>query len=137
MDIRPLQCLPLARHPLLPPCSTPLPAALSVPTFRLLPPECQADIPLCQHLHYIRTRALYPPQAASRCKADIPTGCLHGSCGVCEVELHRYKDAQGGPVDGGPVVVRACIAKVPRGWGRVEVGMMADDQVWGQDGWDT
>ncbi len=79
----------------------------------------------------------HPAQAASRCKADIPTGCLHGSCGVCEVELHRYKDAQGGPVDGGPVVVRACIAKVPRGWGRVEVGMMADDQVWGQDGWDT
>ncbi|PNW87890.1 hypothetical protein CHLRE_01g006100v5 [Chlamydomonas reinhardtii] len=77
---------------------------------------------------------------ASRCKADIPTGCLHGSCGVCEVELFKYQvDAESGEAReaGNPVVMRACVAKVPRGWGRVEVGMMAIDQVWGQDGWDT
>ncbi|KAG2435467.1 hypothetical protein HYH02_011967 [Chlamydomonas schloesseri] len=77
---------------------------------------------------------------ASRCKADIPTGCLHGSCGVCEVELFKYAvdEATGEAREAGsPVVMRACVAKVPRGWGRVEVGMMAVDQVWGQDGWDT
>ncbi|GLC42451.1 hypothetical protein PLESTF_000813800 [Pleodorina starrii] len=74
-------------------------------------------------------------EAASRCGADIPTGCLHGSCGVCEVELFKY--GPDGREAGSPVVMRACVAKVPRGWGRVEVGMMSADSVWGQDGWDT
>ncbi|KAG2490075.1 hypothetical protein HYH03_011540 [Edaphochlamys debaryana] len=74
-------------------------------------------------------------EAASRAGADIPTGCLHGSCGVCEVELFRL--GPGGAADGGPVVVRACVAKVPGLWERVEVGMMDVDSVWGQDGWDT
>ncbi|PNH02272.1 hypothetical protein TSOC_011750 [Tetrabaena socialis] len=74
-------------------------------------------------------------EAASRCAADIPTGCLHGSCGVCEVELFRY--GPDGQLAGGPVVMRACVARVPRGWARVEVAMMPLDAVWGQDGWDT
>ncbi|EFJ45156.1 hypothetical protein VOLCADRAFT_94570 [Volvox carteri f. nagariensis] len=74
-------------------------------------------------------------EVASRCRADIPTGCLHGSCGVCEVEL--FKCGSDGREAGSPVVMRACVAKVPRGWGRVEVGMMSADTVWGQDGWDT
>lgn len=26
---------------------------------------------------------------AARCGVVIPTGCLHGSCGVCEVRLRR------------------------------------------------
>jgi hypothetical protein len=72
---------------------------------------------------------------AARCKADIPTGCLHGSCGVCEVELFKY-DADGKEA-GSPVVMRACVAKVPRGWSRIEVGFLSADAVWGQDGWDT
>ncbi|KXZ46476.1 hypothetical protein GPECTOR_43g912 [Gonium pectorale] len=85
-------------------------------------------------------------EVASRCRADIPTGCLHGSCGVCEVELFKYSREEGQEGEGreggwretgSPAVLRACVAKVPRGWGRVEVGMMSIDQVWGQDGWDT
>ncbi|GLI60749.1 hypothetical protein VaNZ11_002979 [Volvox africanus] len=74
-------------------------------------------------------------EVASRCRADIPTGCLHGSCGVCEVELFKY--GPDGREAGSPVVMRACVAKVPRGWAWVEVGMMSADTVWGQDGWDT
>ncbi|GIL50669.1 hypothetical protein Vafri_6793 [Volvox africanus] len=74
-------------------------------------------------------------EVASRCRADIPTGCLHGSCGMCEVELFKY--CPDGSEAGSPVVMRACVAKVPRGWARVEVGMMSADMVWGQDGWDT
>lgn len=39
-------------------------------------------------------------EAAARLGQVIPTGCLHGSCGACEIEV----DGQ---------VVRACIATVP------------------------
>ena len=39
-------------------------------------------------------------EAAARLGQTIPTGCLHGSCGACEIEV----DGQ---------VVRACIATVP------------------------
>ena len=160
-------------------------------------------------------------QAAERSGADISTGCLHGSCGVCEVELHKFgpDGTQGagasnprpgtsaahrmhrhaaaairqrlrfdsgcvsllapeinapaasvhvprhtpracwaasvsprrrrppslppspGAVDrrsaGGSVVVRACIAKVPKGYPRLELDLLPDDMVWGQDGFDT
>ena len=39
-------------------------------------------------------------EAAARLGQNIPTGCLHGSCGACEIDV----DGQ---------VVRACIATVP------------------------
>jgi ferredoxin len=72
---------------------------------------------------------------------SIPYGCHTGSCGVCEVELRRYAaEGPGGEGEGGDpavVVVRACVAVVPAGASRVEIDLMDDGGVWGQDGWDT
>ena len=39
-------------------------------------------------------------KAASDAKIEIPTGCLGGSCGACEIEVNGN-------------VVRACIDRVP------------------------
>ena len=39
-------------------------------------------------------------RAAAAAKIDIPTGCLVGSCGACEIEVNGE-------------VIRACIANVP------------------------
>jgi len=39
-------------------------------------------------------------KAANDAKVDIPTGCLGGSCGACEIEVEGE-------------VIRACIATVP------------------------
>ena len=38
--------------------------------------------------------------AASKANIDIPTGCLSGSCGACEIEVNGE-------------VIRACIETVP------------------------
>ena len=38
-------------------------------------------------------------QAASKAGVNIPTGCLSGSCGACEIEVNGE-------------IIRACIAKV-------------------------
>lgn len=72
-------------------------------------------------------------EVANRCGALVPTGCLHGSCGICEVELNKYhKDGSAGA----PTLVRACITKIPKGFSRVEIKEV-QDPIWGQDGWDT
>lgn len=44
----------------------------------------------------------------------------------------------GGAADeaGAPVVVRACVDVVPRGWQRIEIDFL-EDAIWGLDGWDT
>tara|TARA_B100000579_G_C22653676_1_gene767459 strand:+ start:219 stop:458 length:240 start_codon:yes stop_codon:yes gene_type:complete len=39
-------------------------------------------------------------QAASDAKVNIPTGCLSGSCGACEIETNGK-------------VIRACIETIP------------------------
>ena len=39
-------------------------------------------------------------KAAFDANIDIPTGCLGGSCGACEIEVNGK-------------VIRACIAKIP------------------------
>ncbi len=39
-------------------------------------------------------------KAAYDAKIDIPTGCLGGSCGACEIEVNGE-------------VVRACISRIP------------------------
>lgn len=74
---------------------------------------------------------------ASRSGVDIPYGCHTGKCGVCEVELRKFGPA-GGAADeaGAPVVVRACVDVVPRGWQRIEIDFL-EDAIWGLDGWDT
>jgi hypothetical protein len=62
------------------------------------------------------------------------------------VEVSKIKDAApgsgggggGGAVAGGaPAVVRACVARLPPGYARVEINAMPDDQIWGLDGFDT
>ena len=40
-------------------------------------------------------------EAASKAHIDIPTGCLYGSCGACEIEVNGK-------------VVRACISNIPK-----------------------
>ncbi len=38
--------------------------------------------------------------AAKKANIDIPTGCLGGSCGACEIEVNGE-------------IIRACIQKIP------------------------
>jgi xanthine dehydrogenase iron-sulfur cluster and FAD-binding subunit A len=64
----------------------------------------------------------------------IPTGCLSGSCGICEVEVAKLVDSSAS--DPSPAVIRACIAKVPPGYAELRVKNM-EDAIWGQDGFDT
>lgn len=98
-----------------------------------------------EHCRLRATPALSLPscptsQVASRCGVEIPTGCLSGSCGICEVEFRKY---QTGAVNGGSsgstpaaaAVIRACIAKLPPGYDRIEITEMMD--AWNQDGFDT
>jgi len=67
---------------------------------------------------------------AHRCGVDIPTGCLTGSCGTCEVEVTKQSSTEEVTY-----VARACVASVPDDG----VGIVIDDiadQVWGVDGMD-
>jgi len=50
-----------------------------------------------------------------------------------QMEVRKFA---GGPGDGEPIVVRTCIAAVPRGYARLEISQL-DDPMWGGDGWDT
>ncbi|BDA48199.1 hypothetical protein COCOBI_11-4590 [Coccomyxa sp. Obi] len=73
---------------------------------------------------------------AERAGVHLETGCNTGSCGICEVEV-RNVQAGGLPSSSeAPAVVRACIAKVPPGYERMEVSQLCDS-IWGTDGWDT
>ena len=64
---------------------------------------------------------------------------LHPGCmpvrrmAFAQMEVRKFA---GGPGDGEPIVVRTCIAAVPRGYTRLEISQV-DDPVWGGDGWDT
>lgn len=64
-------------------------------------------------------RTLVPPGtdwllAAAEAGQMIPTGCLGGSCGACEIEVNG-------------TVVRACIATVPAaGSGELRVELASD-----------
>lgn len=55
-----------------------------------------------------------------------------------QVEVYKYTgDAEHDKAAGSsPAVVRACIAKVPPGYSRIEVAQM-EDAIWGLDGFDT
>ncbi|MEB3199852.1 MAG: 2Fe-2S iron-sulfur cluster-binding protein [Synechococcaceae cyanobacterium] len=53
-------------------------------------------------------------QAAAEAGVMVPTGCLGGSCGACEIEVNGQ-------------VVRACVATVPNSRsGRLSVTLAAD-----------
>ncbi len=56
-------------------------------------------------------------EVASSRDLTIPTGCLGGSCGACEIE-----------VDG--EVVRACVSKIKKNKGNSLTVLFADDPYW-------
>jgi ferredoxin len=56
--------------------------------------------------------------AARRAGVAIPTGCLGGSCGACEIEVNGE-------------VVRACISRVPGDAGAELEVTLACDPAWG------
>jgi hypothetical protein len=73
---------------------------------------------------------------ASAAGVDLPGGCFSGSCGLCEVEVST-RDS-GGALLADALVQRACVAVIPAGGvASVVIAELADDAVWGQDGWDT
>ncbi len=51
--------------------------------------------------------------AAQMLGHTIPTGCLYGSCGACEIEVNGH-------------VVRACVSSVWRDKGSLKVGLATD-----------
>jgi ferredoxin len=55
--------------------------------------------------------------AACQARLSIPTGCLGGSCGACEIEVNGR-------------VVRACIATVPRSRSGELTVELASDPYW-------
>lgn len=56
-------------------------------------------------------------EAARQAGVTIPTGCLGGSCGACEIEVNGQ-------------VVRACIATVPACRSGVLTVELASDPYW-------
>ena len=56
-------------------------------------------------------------QAAASAGVAIPTGCLGGSCGACEIEVNGQ-------------VVRACISSVPAAAGGGMAVELASDPYW-------
>lgn len=56
-------------------------------------------------------------QAAREAELSIPTGCLGGSCGACEIEVNGQ-------------IVRACIASVPASRGGELTVELASDPHW-------
>ena len=71
---------------------------------------------------------------AERLGVVLPTGCLEGTCGTCEVEIKKYKtqDALQAVLDGSDagevpgIVVRGCITRVPPGYALISVNTMFD-----------
>eukprot|EP00877_Chromochloris_zofingiensis_P006883 jgi/Chrzof1/2448/Cz11g16050.t1_FDX6[v5.2] len=77
-------------------------------------------------------------EVADACGVSIPTGCFSGSCGICEVEVTKFKGSSlpGDDSPPAPAVIRACIAKIPPGYDRLEIDQL-QDAIWGLDGYDT
>lgn len=80
-----------------------------------------------------------PARSAGGAQHSTPS---HRRPRPAQVEVRKLKAGEGGGGSGGapavvPAVVRACVARLPPGYARVEVDYMADDQIWGLDGFDT
>lgn len=54
-----------------------------------------------------------------------------------QVEVRKFQSSADAATRPPAAVVRACITKLPPGYGRVEVESLQDDQIWGLDGFDT
>ena len=52
-------------------------------------------------------------KAAYEANVDIPSGCLGGSCGACEIEVNGE-------------VIRACINKIPGNSNKIKVEFFTD-----------
>ncbi len=54
-------------------------------------------------------------EAANQCGITIPTGCLRGSCGACEIEVNGN-------------IIRACISEIKSTLGdEIQVRFLSDD----------
>jgi ferredoxin len=82
-------------------------------------------------------------EVAAAAGVEIPGGCYSGSCGICEVDVFKISGdgsgsgGSGSGSSGAGAVVRACVARLPPGYARVEVDALPDDTIWGLDGFDT
>ena len=56
-------------------------------------------------------------RVADKANFEIPTGCLGGSCGACEIEVNGK-------------IIRACISVVSKSNGEVQYVEYADDPFW-------
>ncbi|KAI8468236.1 MAG: hypothetical protein J3K34DRAFT_523129 [Monoraphidium minutum] len=76
-------------------------------------------------------------EVAEKAGITIPGGCYSGNCGICEVEVKKVAAGESAAGAGAGAVVRACVARLPPGYARVEIEMLQDDAIWGLDGFDT
>lgn len=106
------------------------------------------------HANVRLERTGLPPHPPSPCAIPTFAPLLLLPLRALQVDLEKFSvkpGAAGGPqgpgsegaagaatqlVGGGPSVVRACIARLPPGYPRLEVSPVSDD-VWGVDGFDT
>jgi len=56
-------------------------------------------------------------EAAQKANMKIPTGCLNGSCGACEIEVNGE-------------IVRACISNIPGNLNRCLTVEFTTDEFW-------
>jgi len=68
-----------------------------------------------------------------RCQGTALTEAYSYRSPLSQVAVYKYA---AGAEAGAEAVVRACIARVPPGYARLEVDVL-DDPLWGADGWDT
>jgi hypothetical protein len=58
-----------------------------------------------------------------------------------QVELSKHVSSESAgdssQAQASTVIVRSCIARVPRGYPRIDIDAMQDDAIWGVDGFDT
>ena len=86
------------------------------------------------------TLAHNQPLALARmpCLTPLPFHLDHPAPPLLKVEVRKVAAGDSSTGDGGTgAMVRACIAKLPPGYARVEIHAMQDDQIWGLDAWDT
>lgn len=89
-----------------------------------------AEVTVHFKMHDVRVQAAPGEsllEVSSRANFGIPTGCLTGSCGTCEVELKKRGS--------GSQVVRACMTSIPNDCKFIEIDELVD-AVWGCDGFD-
>lgn len=97
-----------------------------------LQPVLDRDPDLCSQFSQ-RTDTVSP---ASVPKKVAPRSSSLDSTALVQVEVRTVQAGGVSSSSEAPAVVRACIAKVPPGYERMEVSQLSDS-IWGSDRWDT